>query len=58
MKKNSTVNTPWLNKKHVVFGRVIDGVNVVKKIENLKTTKDTNRPLQKVVISKCTVLKE
>lgn len=30
----TTVKTPWLNGKHTIFGEVIGGFDVVKKIEN------------------------
>ncbi|QPG74848.1 heme binding [Brettanomyces nanus] len=31
----TTVVTPWLNGKHVVFGEIADGLDIVKKIETL-----------------------
>jgi len=47
----TTVQTPFLNDKHVVFGRVVDGMDVVRMIESTRTVKA--KPAQDVVISQC-----
>ncbi|KAG6008523.1 cyclophilin peptidyl-prolyl cis-trans isomerase Cyp2 [Claviceps maximensis] len=46
----TTVVTPWLNGKHVVFGKVVSGMDIVKKIEGYGS--QSGKTQQKIVIDK------
>ncbi|KAJ1899151.1 cytochrome P450 cyp2 [Kickxella alabastrina] len=47
----TTVPCSWLDGKHVVFGKVITGLDVVKKIEALGSA--NGKPSKKIVIEDC-----
>ncbi|MDD4202691.1 MAG: peptidylprolyl isomerase [Candidatus Omnitrophica bacterium] len=47
----TTVETPWLNMKHTIFGKVVSGYDVVEKIENVETGM-SDKPIEEQVIEK------
>jgi len=51
----TTKKTSWLDGRHVVFGKVLKGMDVVRKMEGTKT-KAGDKPEKDVVIADCDIL--
>jgi len=51
----TTVPTPHLDGKHVVFGKVVEGMNIVRNVEHSKTG-EQDKPIQPIVVVDCGVM--
>lgn len=51
----TVANTSWLDGKHVVFGKVVEGKEVVKAIEAVGS--QSGRPSKEVKIKSCRAVK-
>ncbi|KAF2077441.1 hypothetical protein CYY_001290 [Polysphondylium violaceum] len=49
----TTVSAEWLDGKNVVFGQVIDGMKVIRTIEDVPVNPQNNKPKYEVIITEC-----
>ena len=51
------VPTPWLDGRHTIFGQVVDGLEVVDSIANVKKGPQ-DRPVEDILMTKVTIVKK
>jgi cyclophilin family peptidyl-prolyl cis-trans isomerase len=54
--KKDKAGTDWLNGLHTPFGKVIEGLDVAEKIQNVATGQD-DKPTKNVIVKRCYIEK-
>jgi peptidyl-prolyl cis-trans isomerase A (cyclophilin A) len=49
----TTVPTPWLNRKHTIFGEVVEGSEIIDEISRAQTGRN-DKPVKDVVLESVT----
>ena len=49
-------DTPWLNGRHTIFGKIVEGQNIVDEIGKVETTQPGDKPVQPIVIEKVNII--
>lgn len=52
------IPTPWLDGRHTVFGKVVGGMDVLKAIGKVKTTKPSDKPVETVSMKKVSIVRK
>ena len=51
-----TVKTEWLDGRHVVFGSVVEGMDIIKKVESFGSR--SGKTTAKIVVEECGEISE
>ena len=49
--------TPWLDGKHSVFGKVIEGINVIEEISKVDTDRN-DKPIKDIIINSIKIIEK